>query len=139
MQVQAVCQLVAVRGARLTAAAIAGMLRHLGRDDRSSPDAPKNVVAVEGAVLRKCASPFPYPFQFGSELYSCPWRDATAAGPDAPGTWSLLRLPSCASEPLFEEQSGRAAVSAHNTPPAPAHAQPVFAVEGASLQKSAPL
>lgn len=52
-QVQEVCQLVAVRGARLTAAAIAGMLRHLGRDDRSGPDAPRNVVAVEGAVLRK--------------------------------------------------------------------------------------
>lgn len=55
-QVQEVCQLVAVRGARLTAAAIAGMLRHLGRDDRSGPDAPRNVVAVEGAVMRKCAS-----------------------------------------------------------------------------------
>lgn len=52
-QVQEVCQLVAVRGARLTAAAIAGMLRHLGRDDRSGADAPRNVVAVEGAVLRK--------------------------------------------------------------------------------------
>ncbi len=103
MQVQEVCQLVAVRGARLTAAAIAGMLRHLGRDDRSSPEAPKNVVAVEGAVLRKCASPFPYPLQSGSELHPCPWRDATAAGPDAPGTWSLLRVPSCASAHLFDE------------------------------------
>lgn len=88
-QVQEVCALVCRRGARLTAAAIGGILFHLGRDPRANRaavrrtksiergrdpaavagaaaagvsvesvdgsvdlDAPRNVVAVEGAVLR---------------------------------------------------------------------------------------
>ncbi len=50
-QVQEVCALVATRGARLTASAIAGILRHLGCDDRAH-QAKRNVVAVEGAVVR---------------------------------------------------------------------------------------
>ena len=41
----------AVRAARLTAAGIAGILRHLGCDDRAH-QAKRNVVAVEGAVVR---------------------------------------------------------------------------------------
>ena len=41
----------ATRGARLTASAIAGILRHLGCDDRAH-QAKRNVVAVEGAVVR---------------------------------------------------------------------------------------
>ena len=51
-QIQEVCALVAVRGARLTAAGIAGILRHLGCDDRAH-QAKRNVVAVEGAVVRQ--------------------------------------------------------------------------------------
>ena len=50
-QVQEVCALVAVRGARLTAACVAGILRHLGCDDHAH-QAKRNVVAVEGAVVR---------------------------------------------------------------------------------------
>ena len=50
-QVQEVCKLVAVRGARLTGAATAGILRHLGCDDKAH-EAKRNVVAVEGAVMR---------------------------------------------------------------------------------------
>lgn len=42
----------AVRGARLTGAAIAGVLRHLGCDDVAH-EAKRNVVAVEGAVVRE--------------------------------------------------------------------------------------
>ena len=50
-QVREVCALVAIRGARLTGAATAGIMRHLGCDDKAHL-AKRNVVAVEGAVMR---------------------------------------------------------------------------------------
>lgn len=78
-QAQAVCRMVGRRGARLTASAIGGILFHLGRDPKANRAAVKrnrssssiaslgrdssqnlspvrNVVAVEGAVLRNYKS-----------------------------------------------------------------------------------
>jgi hexokinase len=52
-QVQEVCRLVGVRGARLMAAAIAGILRHLRRDGDAGGSCPRNLVAMDGAVARK--------------------------------------------------------------------------------------
>ena len=56
--VQQVCQLVAVRSARLAAAAISGVLKHTGRTC-TSPGAPpaeaKAVIAVDGSLFAKYA------------------------------------------------------------------------------------
>jgi len=92
-QVQEVCALVATRGARLTASAIAGILRHLGCDDRSH-QAKRNVVAVEGAVVRNydmyrrdaCQKP---------HLVSAPCRSLQAVW------WRIFAIPSYRSALQF--------------------------------------